>query len=122
MKWSVRVSSCDLSQLTNAVFLFCIFVTSLFCFVLSQPSSLFPEWREFFRLGGVTHPPSQVLFLTLRDAASASLQISQADAIVGCAVLPLAASILQDQHPHNVWLPLQPPPCKSQCTSLRRTT
>jgi hypothetical protein len=91
---------------------FCPFCYCSAVFVISQPSSLFPEWREFFRMGGVTHPPGQVLFLTVRDAASAGLQISQADTIVGCAVLPLSASILQDQHPHNVWLPLQPPPCK----------
>ena len=36
-------------------------------------------------------------------------QVNAHDLIVGCAVLPLSASLLQDQHPHSVWLPLQPP-------------
>ena len=36
-------------------------------------------------------------------------QVNAHDLIVGWAVLPLSASLLQDQHPHSVWLPLQPP-------------
>lgn len=75
----------------------------------TQPETLFPEWREFFKITGLSQLSAQMLSFTLRDSTYLGHQISQEDAIIGYAILPLSAPILRDQHPHVVWLPLLQP-------------
>lgn len=74
---------------------------------------MFPEWRESFKFPSLSYIPSQSVVLIVKDATyAAHHQVDVDDSVVGFAVLPLSATLLVDQHPHTMWLPLQKPPRK----------
>lgn len=97
---------------------------------------MYPEWREHFSLlipsmqllllqqqqqqqhesvAQTDYIPAQpqqqqqqfFLCVLLRDC-NEHVANSRVDTVMGHAVLPLAASLLQDQRAHNIWLKLQP--------------
>lgn len=74
----------------------------------SQANSLYPEWRETYRLPGVTNlTGSQSVWVVLRDSSTVGHQSNVQDEMIGQTLIPLNLQQLEDQHTHSIWLPLQ---------------
>ena len=112
--WSFRANFIRYQVFMLFVLLAVYFILIHIKYTDTQPNTLFPEWREFFKIPvGVSssslHLSQQVAVLTVRDSSFVGHQVSPQDDIIGFTLLPLSVPLLVDQHSHVVWLPLQQP-------------